>query len=185
MRNNYLSNHSGFTLVETIIYMAIASIFITFATGFYWQMRQADVKSSVSHEVKENAAQSLELVKYIVRNAQDVDLNDSVFGSDTGVLDLDYSDGGRRFDTFEHQVTVGGKSMLIRSLRFDHAGQYSAQVTSDHINVTRFRVSDYSQGNTPKTVRVELELEQVNPGDDQNFDASVSEAVTLSVRKEI
>ncbi len=174
----------GFTLVETILYLGIASVFIAFMIGFYWQMRQGGVQASISTEVKENGSQAVELIKFTARNGEGLNQVGSAFDSHPGVLELDYSDGNRRFETYQKNVTVGGSSVTIRKLRFNHVGSSINDITSDHVDVVDFQVSDYTVGGEPESFQIDLTLNHVNPGSDPVYDESFSTRGTFNIRSE-
>lgn len=173
----------GFTLVETIIYIAVFSVFFWVVLGFFWQLQQADIKAKISREVKENTAQVGELFKYIVRDAESVDIGSSQFGAHFGVLELVYSDGNRIFDTYTTSIIAGGQTMDIHKLRYTENGQFS-DVTSDHVDVTQFQLSDFTQGDAPHVIQMEFTLKTVNPGTDPLYDDDLSIRTTVLVRQE-
>lgn len=184
MGSQRVFNRKGFTLVEMILYVTIVSIFFLFTLGFFWQARGIEVRADISREVKENVGQLLEIFKYFVRDAEGVNAGGSQFGVHPGVLELVYSDGNRIFDTYTKDLTVGGVNVTIRKLRYTHSGS-SYDLTSDHVDVTTFRLSDLTQGSEPFVTQMELDLESVNPGNDPNYDNSLSVRTTANVREEI
>lgn len=177
-----LGIRKGFTLVESIIYIAIASIFFTTAIGFFWQMRTSEVRADVSVEVKENAAQVLEAFKYQVRNADSVSVGKSGFGVNPGSLVLIYPDGERVFYTYNTQVIVGGREVGIQKLVLAYGGA-NYDLTSDHVNITKFQVNNFTLGAQPPVLQMELDLENVNPGADSDYDDSISVRTTVNVRE--
>ncbi|MBI5421933.1 prepilin-type N-terminal cleavage/methylation domain-containing protein [Candidatus Peregrinibacteria bacterium] len=182
-----IANHrpqSGFTLVETIAYVAIFSIFISFALGFFWQMQQARIKSGIVREVKENAAQAFELLKTEVRNAQSVDAPGSQLGQTLGTLSLTRTDGTALFDTALKSITVGGVPLEIRKLRLRLPGQLAEDATSDHVTVARFEISDVGGAGLPTALRIQMTLASVNPGQDPLYDFTMDFDSTLSFRTE-
>jgi len=181
MTNDQLNK--GFTLVETIIYIAIVSIFFWVALGFFWQMKQAETTGSISREVKENTAQVIELFRQAVRNGENVNEGASQFGIDPGSLTLVYPGGNRVFDTYEKSVTIGGVSVDVRKLRLTYGGQ-SYDLTSDRVDVDQFLLSNFTQGAEPNVVQMEFQLSNVNPGGDPDYDESLSARITANVRQE-
>ena len=177
------SKKKGFTLVETIIYIAIVSIFFWVALGFFWQMKQAETAGTISREVKENTAQVIELFRQTVRNGEDVNVGVSQFGVNPGSLTLVYSGGNRVFDTYEKSVTIGGLSVDIKKLRLTYGGT-SYDLTSDGVNVDPFLLSNFTPGAESNVVQMELQLSNVNPGGDPDYDESLSVHTTANIRQE-
>ena len=178
-----IRNEKGFTLVETIIYIAIVSVFFWTALGFFWQMKLTETVGSISREIKENTAQVVEQFRQTVRNGEDVNEGVSQFGVNPGLLSLVYSGGIRVFDTYTKIITVGGESVSIKKLRLTHGGT-SYDLTSDQVDVDQFLLTNLTQVSGPDTVQLEFQLSFVNPGDDPNYDESLSAQITAHVRHE-
>ena len=174
----------GFTLVETVLYVAIFSLFISFALGFFWQMRQAQIRSVVLRETQENASQALELLKSHIRNADGLDSPDSQLGNDFSALSLNTANGVARFDTTLKPIVVGGISLSIFKLRLALPNHPAEDITSDHVTVTRFEVSDVGGGGNPTALRIRLALASVNPGSDPLYDSTLESDVTVAFRAE-
>ena len=174
---------SGFTLVESIVYIAIASIFFTMAIGFFWQVRSGEIKSSVAREVKENVSQSIESFKYFVRNSDGIDQGASQFGVNPGVLYLSYAEGSKTFDTYVKNVDVGGVTKYIRKFRFTQSGD-TYDITSDHVEVENLIFSNYTQGGEP-IVQMDIGLKSVSTNDDSNYNESLSVRTSVNVRQEL
>ncbi len=173
----------GFTLVETIIYIAIASIFFSMAIGFFWQVRGGEVKANTTREVKENVSQAVEVFKYYVRNADGMDAGSSQFGVNLGSLYLTYPEGNRVFDTYSKNVQVGGTTVGIKKFRFTQFGS-SYDITSDHVDVESLIFSNFTQGEEP-VVRMELSLKSVAVNDDTNYNESLSVRTSVNIRQEL
>lgn len=183
MTNDQL-NKEGFTLVETIVYIAIVSIFLWGALGFFWQLKQAEAMGGVEREVKENTAQVVEQIRQTIRNAEDVNEGMSQFDADPGVLSLAYAGGSRVFDTYAKNVTVGGKSVSIQKLRLTFGGE-SYDLTSDQVDVDQFLLTNVTQASGPDAVQLAFQLSSVNPGEDPNYDEALTTQITAHVRQEL
>lgn len=170
----------GFTLVEMILYVAIASVFLTVMIGFFWQIRQGEIRNRVRRELNENTAQVMQVFASAVRNAESLD-GGSQFGVNPSVVVLGYAGGDKVFDTYTKTVTVGGLPAVIRKLRLSEGGD-SYDLTSDHADVNLFRVDDFTQGGQPPVLRISLALSSVNPGQTFGYEDEAPSAVTVNVR---
>jgi len=177
-------NKKGFTLVETIIYIAIVSVFLWAALGFFWQMKQAETKGDIMREVKENMAQAAEQFRQTVRNAEDMNEGVSQFGVNPGVLSLVYPGGSRVFDTYTKNVTMGGESVAVQKLRLTYGGE-SYDLTSDRVDVSQFLLTNVTQAGGPDAVQFEFQLSSLNPGGDPDYDALLTTQLTAHVRQEL
>ncbi len=167
-----------------VIYVAIFSIFITFALSFFWQMQQSRIRSDIWREGKENAVQALELLKSQIRNAGGLNAPGSQLDQNLGALSLNTTGGAVLFDTYLKQVDIGGITLGINKLRLALPTQPAEDVTSDHVTVTRFEVSDVGGGGMPTALRIQLALANVNPGSDPLYDSTMEFDATVGFRTE-
>ena len=174
----------GFTLVEMVVYVALFSIFISFALGFFWQMQQARIRSDIWREGKENAVQALELLKSQIRNAEGLDAPGSQLGENFSALSINTADGEALFDTYLKQVEIGGITLGINKLRLILPNQPPEDATSDHVTVTRFEVSDVGGGGIPTALQIRFALANVNPGSDPLYDSTMEFDATIGFRTE-
>lgn len=85
---NFLKIKKGFTLIELVIYVAAFAIITTLVTLFVFNLIRAQTKTRIIKEVSENAGRAMELMLWEIRNAEDVYLSTSSFGSHPGQLSL-------------------------------------------------------------------------------------------------
>lgn len=86
----------GFTFVEAILYIAIITILFTALIPFGINIIQAGAKSSIQQNVQSEGRFVLEKIVYEVRNARDIDIALSNFGTNfatnpTHKLSIDYA----------------------------------------------------------------------------------------------
>jgi len=79
----------GTSFIEIIIYVAIVGMLITTFITFSLYIHDAYNKSYTVQEVHANARVSLDLISHRIRAATSVNVDDSVFDSDPGVLSLE------------------------------------------------------------------------------------------------
>ena len=179
-----VNNQRAFTLIETIIYIAITSVFFVTAIGFFWQMKEADSRSVSARELKENSAQVMESFKYFIRNADDIDFGASVLESDDGKLELSYSGGNKYFEVYPKQIEIGGKTYEIKKLRINSGGD-NHDLTSDHVSVDKFYIDNVTYPGAPKSVRIQLELSVPGVSLDKKYYEFMEGKITAGVRKEV
>jgi prepilin-type N-terminal cleavage/methylation domain-containing protein len=175
--------NKGFTLLEMIIYVVIFAIILFVMVQLFWQVQLSDIKGRVSRETKENASQVMEIFKHYVRQADDMNTGDSVFDSNPGVLSLE-DDGTVIIDTYTKDVMVGEGTQTIRKLRLTEGGNPALDLTSDHVNVDNFVLTDLTQGANPDAVLMDLTISSVNPGNDPLYEHSLSIQTGATIRNE-
>jgi type II secretory pathway pseudopilin PulG len=78
----------GFTLLETIIYIAIASIVVASFTTFALSISDSRNKSYVAQEVQANTRTALELIRQNIYASDGVQIASSIFNTSPGYLVL-------------------------------------------------------------------------------------------------
>ncbi len=70
----------GFTLIEMLLYVAVAGIVLTSLVAFGWNVVGIGTKNGVYHDVVSNARLASEKLTFFIREATDIDTANSNFG---------------------------------------------------------------------------------------------------------
>jgi len=177
-------SQKGFTLIELIVYIAIASLVLVSALNIGWNVSLGQTNSSAKKEVYLNARLILNELQNQIRQADGVITANSVFNTNPGTLSLDYPGGNADvvFNTYSKAVNVGGAVTNITKLRVYEGMNYS-DLTSDQVDVTNFTVQNLQRGTEKTNIGITLTLERVNPGNDPKYDASINIQTAISLRK--
>lgn len=70
----------GFTLIEMLLYVAVAGIVLTSLVGFGWNMIGIGAKNGTHHDAVSNARLASEKLTFFIREAIDIDTANSNFG---------------------------------------------------------------------------------------------------------
>lgn len=170
--------------MEMIVYVAIFSILFTVILNLFWRVQLSGARFQVSGEVKENASQVMQLVISSVRNGNSIDASGSVFDLHPGILVINDLEPVT-FDTYEKNVNVGGQMIPIRKLRMAQGGNPSIDITSDHVDVTNYVISNLTPPGHPNTVQINLELSSINPDNDPEYDNRLSLKTSVTIREEL
>jgi prepilin-type N-terminal cleavage/methylation domain-containing protein len=181
----YSYEKSGFTLIELIIYMAIASVVLVTAVGTGMNVITTQGVSETKREIYTNARFLMNQFGFAVRNADDVIIGSSTFGSNPGILTLDYPGIGTNviFDTYTKNIIAGGQAVTIRKLEVKDGTADYVDLTSDSVTVTNFTLMNLTRGAEPKNINIQLTLESVNPGNNKTYDISIPLETALSIRR--
>lgn len=147
-------NHRGFTLMETILYVAIISIFVGGVILFSWDMVYGNVKSSVQREVMDNLRLASKKIQYEIRNASDVSINSS------SSITLTSAEASRNQTLIDLN---GGR------IRFGYGNSGSCTyaspcyLTSSHVVVTSLTFTNLSNtGSSSKVIRFSINMRYDN-----------------------
>ncbi len=143
-------NQKGFTIVETIIYVAIIGVFMSTVILFGISAVQTAEKAVVAQEVQQNARFAMERVVREVRGAEALNIGLSTFANVSGVLALDVSTGGNTPTVFD--LDAG-------RLRVTQGANPSVYLTTDDVEVTEFRVENRSVSGRTENVQIILTIQ--------------------------
>ena len=151
----------GFTLVELILYLAIASLIVVFASVFIHNLLESKVKNQAILEVEEQGVQTLNLITQTIRNAEDI--NSPAKGDSSSELSLAVSDASKSPTVFD---------VSQETLRIKEGDSSATALTSNRVWVDEIHFRNLSRDGTPGIVRIELTLSYASEGQTQAYQYS-------------
>lgn len=164
------TRHSGFTLIEMILYLAISSIFLTGLVYFTWDIIYGRVKSFTFQEVNYNIRFASKRITYEIKNAKSVN---SITGSS---ISLQMTDASR--NPTEIQLT-GGRIRIGYGLSSSCPINNPCYLTSDKVTVNDLAFTDLSSGNS-SNIKFLLTVE--SSGDRQEYNNIQTVETAVEVR---
>lgn len=73
------SHRPGFTLIETILYVAIASVVLISLSQFGWNIISVSTKNNIHQDIVSDSRFALDQMSLAIRNATDIDTTNSNF----------------------------------------------------------------------------------------------------------
>jgi hypothetical protein len=146
---------AGFSLIEVILYMGLASLFVSSAIIFGWNIIYGGEKSAVQREVNQNLRLVSKRVEYEIKNASSVlsvSANSLCLASATaahnptriylssGSVRVAWGGGSTNCTSMINDQPLTGQSVVVSSLVFTDR---SSGVVSSHIG---FNLTISSQG---------------------------------------
>lgn len=179
------TNKKGFTLVELIVYIAIAATTLVVAVNIGINLIRSADKAQGAQETYANARLGMHQIQLNMREAEDVITGSSTFGSHPGVLTLDFPGSGTDvvIDTYTQIVTIGTQTPTIRTLRIKEGTAAAIDLTDKHTDVTNFTLTNLTRGSENKNIHFAVTFSRANPGGDPNYNASISLETALSTRE--
>ncbi len=165
MTKNYKTE--GFTLVETILYVAILSTILVISSMFVGMMLGARVTNQSVLEVEQQAVTVIQEVTQAVRNAEGV-VSPAPGNSATS---LSLTAGPIVFDL------DGG------TIRVSENGGPAVELTNSRVIASDLEFHNLSRSGTPGTIRVSFVLTHVNPDGRKEYDFTRTFHTTASLRQ--
>jgi len=161
----------GLTLVELMIYSAIFCTVMTVMTGFLWNIIFGNIKETSYQEVQQNARFALSKISQETKKATGI--NTPLPGATSNTLSLIMA-------TPELNPTVfdvdSGRLRITRG----PLGR-SSYLTSDQVMVSSLQFTNVSYSGTPGTVQAKIVIGHINPGNRNEYQASVNLESTISL----
>ncbi len=164
--------HAGFTLLELLLYVSIASSVLLLATMTTISIVDVQMKNVAIAEVEQQGSRALHTVLSTIRNSEDVTFPTAGLASTTATLNV-YAviDDPTRFDVVNGQ------------LRMRRAATAAAMLTTPSVAVTSFVVTNISRPGTPGSARVHVTLRSVNGSGRQLYNYSRTFIGTATLRQ--
>ncbi|MFH0818795.1 MAG: prepilin-type N-terminal cleavage/methylation domain-containing protein [Patescibacteria group bacterium] len=172
-KRHYLS---GFTLIETIVYIAIVSVFLVAIMSFSQRVISAQTKADTMAEVQQNARFALEKMSQKIRSARNINAESAL---DTnlvsgGLLHLDKNDSA---DDVYWQVIDGQLTERIGATGTEQT------LTNDLITVQNLTFFEIQNSTNQSGLKIEFQVSFNNPNNWQEFDWDITLNDTVMFRQ--
>ncbi|MFH1522567.1 MAG: GxxExxY protein [Patescibacteria group bacterium] len=160
---------SGFTLIETLIYMAIISIVVTSLVFFSISISNSNVKVYVIQEVQANARTAIDIISQKIRLAEDVINPSEGEISNVLVLDMPNSSSNLTFESVSGVLSIG------------ETGTGTTTITSDEVNISNLEFTNLAAPDEKDNIRIEMGIEYNNTGSDiiHTYEQEIKTSVSL------
>ena len=175
MKKNIL-NKKGFTLVETLIYVAIFALVSTALISFILNILNIHAKNYVEQEVEANARMALDIISGRIRAASDINIGTSVFGSDPGLISLAMADVSKNPTIIDLSADNG-------TLRIKEGTSAYVNLTSSGVKITNLVFTHLSQTALRDNIRVEITVEYNNSSGDKEYQFAQTLQTAINLRK--
>ncbi len=161
----------GFTLIELVLYLALASILLLTVVTFLGVLLQSRVKNQTIAEVEQQGAQIMQLVTQTIRNAEGV--NSPGQGASATSTSLNVVSAANDPTVFDLSGGV---------LRITEATSTPVSLNSSRVSVSGLTFENFSRSNTPGTLRIQFTMTYVNPGGINEYDYSRTFRASATLR---
>lgn len=131
---------SGFTMIETLLYIAIISVIVTSFVLYGWNIIQGGAKSSHQEEVSSTARYVSQRIKYEIRNASAIN---SVSATEISLAEIDSAKNPTVISFATGQITV------------KQGTGATVAINPSSTNISSFVFTNYSSGDS-KTKNVQF-----------------------------
>lgn len=164
--------NKAFTLIEFLIYIGIVGTIVIAASAIAFNIFFVKAKIESIEAVSQNARISMERIANRIRNAEAI--NSPAPGTSVSTLSLQMADAAYNPTIFDVSGTT---------LRIQEGAAQAVNLTSSQVLVTNLQFSNISYTDTPGTVRAQMTVRLVNPGNRQEYDFEKTFYTTTNIRK--
>lgn len=161
---------AGFTLIEFLIYIAILGSILVLMTGFFWNIALSNIKENSYQEIQQNGRFSLIKLTQEIKKARSI--ISPLPGSSGNFLSLEMAQPNLNptvFDLSEGRLRITRGSL----------GPY--ELTTDRVIVSNLQFINLSYQGTRGTIRIEMQINHLNPGNLIEYQASIDLKSTVSL----
>lgn len=167
----YKNSKPGFSLLEIILYTALASFILVALTLFLGSILEARIKNQTIAEVEQQGIQIMQQITQDIRNAGII--NSPSQGISSSFLSIDGTVPANNpavFDLADNAVTVReGFGQTIR-------------MTSQRIIASNLTFQNLSRTGTPGIIRISFTLSNVNPNGRNEYEYTKTFSTSVSLR---
>ena len=168
--NYNLQSNKGFTLVELLLYVGIASIILLITTLFLSTLLESRIKNQTVAEVEQQGLQAMQIITQTARNAEAITTPSQ--GASASSLTLDVI-------TALNDPTIFDLSS--GAIRIKEGAAAIIPLTNSRITASALTFQNLSRPTTPGTIRIQFTLTHVNPDgrNEYNFNKTFIGSATL------
>lgn len=176
MKTSSQRNSKGFTLIETLIYIAIIGIVVSSFISFSISISDSRGKTYVVQEVQANTRVALDMIRRRIRAAQDVNIANSIFDTDPGFLSLAMASSTLNPTTISLDEDNG--TLVIKE------GSYAtSSITSDRVKVVNLVFTDLTYFTSRENIRIEISVEYNNISTSSVYSYAQNVQTAISLRQ--
>lgn len=163
---------AGFTLVELLLYVSIASIILLITSLFLFTLLESRIKNQTIAEVEQQGLQVMQLVTQTARNSEAI--TSPAVGTSASSLTLDVVAAGSDPTTFDLSSGV---------IRITEGAGTATALTNSRVTASALTFQNLSRASTPGTVRIQFTLTAVNPSGRNEYNFAKTFIASASLRQ--
>ncbi len=152
MYNQNMLYRGGFSLLESLLAIASASIILLAAVTFVLIYADMQTKQRVAADADQEGAAAARIITQTIRNARAITMPSA--GTSGSSLSLEMSDASATPTTF---------SLDNGALRITEGVQTAQPITSSRVRVSDLAFTNLSGPDTPGVIRISFVIRSVNP----------------------
>lgn len=168
-----LPTSRGFTMIELLLYAALASVILGSISGMYSPFSSARIKQQTISEVEQQGTQVLQMITQTIRNAKTI-TTPSIGASGASLVLADYVSGS-------NPTTFDLSSGVLRICQ--GASCTPVPLTSSNVTVSALSFNNLSYATTPGIITIQFVITYTNPSGRNEYAYTKTFYATASKRQ--
>lgn len=168
-----IAEKKGFTLMEIMLYMMIATGILFAIISFSMQIMKISQKSTNIQEIQTNMDYIVNKLSSVIKSANGINALNSTFGADDGSIGLNVSNLGKSPTVFY---------MEDSQIYLKEGSGDELKLNSDFTKCEKFKFEKITTPKFPDQIMIDLECEPIN-NDMDNSIQKLSIHTTVSLRR--
>ncbi len=168
-------NKKGFTLIETLIYVAIIGGIVGTFISFSLNISNARNKTYSQEEVQANTRMAMDLITQKIQSASSINIVSSTFGVNPGVLYLTMASSTLN-------PTIINLSKIYGQLQIKEGNVSTTAITTNRVQVANLVFTNLSASSTRENIGLNITV-QYTTSSDVNYGFSQSLQTSVSLRE--
>ena len=157
----FKKNQNGFTLVELLLYIALASVMLAVVSGFLGTILNARVKNQTIAEVTQQGQRIMSVMTQAIRNAEAI--NSQATSTSAALLDLDVIEVANDPTIFDLSAGV---------LRITEGASAAVDMTSSRVVISDLQFDNLSRTDTAGSIKIQFTISHINPAGNNQYEYS-------------
>jgi type II secretory pathway pseudopilin PulG len=169
-----MKSKKAFTLLETIVYIAVLFVVITVIISFLSWSMNSNTKTAAMREVSDNATRVMEIMAYEIRESEGIYLPTTT-STQLSLQTSKHLPQGEELSYIDFYATSG-------NLYLKKESQSPISLISEKVEVESLFFNLVSTTTTYPSVQIGLKINYKNPNNRPEYSAQVAVTSTVSVR---
>lgn len=168
----------GFTLIETLVYVAILAIVISAVFSYFFWTVNSNIKTKAMRETLDNARRAMEIITHEIKESESIYIPTSVFGSHPSQISLET----KKYLPEGEVITYIDFFLCEDKICFKKESQNAIALTSNRVKVSKLEFNQVATDLLYPSIQIELKVDYNTLADKPEYQASVELFSTASLR---
>ena len=165
------NKNKGFSLIELLLYIALASVILIAVSYFIIMVLQARVKNQTINEVTSQGISAMQMIRQTIKNAESI--NNPAKGSSASSASIDVYTQANDPTVFD--VSNG-------ALRIKEGSADAINLTNARVTVSDLSFTNVSKTERLKSIKIQFTVTHINPANKNEYNYHETFYETINIK---